>query len=251
EATTSRGNATVNGLPESFLNITLDGVSNNDNFNKSTDSFFAPVRPRQDAIEAVTVVSASAGSDVGGNGAISINFVTRQGTNKFQGSAYEYYRHPNLNSNYWFNERDGLEKNDGRLNQFGLRQGGPIVIPGLYDGHGKAFFFFHDEELRLPNNSSRTRTLLHRGALSGFFRYDVGGSVREINVLDLARANNQITATDPTVMQVLGYIQSAVQKTGPVSQSSDPLLMNYAWQSPATQREHQPAVRIDYNLGAK
>ena len=51
-ATTARGNATVNGLPESFLNITLDGVSNNDNFNKSTDSFFAPVRPRQDAIEA-------------------------------------------------------------------------------------------------------------------------------------------------------------------------------------------------------
>ena len=34
----------VNGLPESFLNITLDGVSNNDNFNKSTDGFFAPVR---------------------------------------------------------------------------------------------------------------------------------------------------------------------------------------------------------------
>ena len=30
----ARGNATVNGLPESFLNITLDGVSNNDTFNK-------------------------------------------------------------------------------------------------------------------------------------------------------------------------------------------------------------------------
>src|SRR4029078_9902338 len=33
----ARGEATVNGLPESFLNITLDGVSNQDNFNKSTD----------------------------------------------------------------------------------------------------------------------------------------------------------------------------------------------------------------------
>ena len=250
-ATTARGNATVNGLPESFLNITLDGVSNNDNFNKSTDSFFAPVRPRQDAIEAVTVVSASGGADVGGQGAISINFVTRQGTNRFLGSAYEYYRHPNLNSNYWFNIRDNLAKNNVRLNQFGVRQGGPVVIPGLYDGHGKLFFFFHDEELRLPNNSSRTRTLLNPRALNGVFRYDVAGSVREINVLDLARANNQIASTDPTVMQVLGYIQSAVQKTGTVSQSSDPLLMNYAWQSPATQREHQPAVRIDYNLGAK
>lgn len=44
QATTARGNATVNGAPESFPNITLDGVSNNDNFNKSTDAFFAPVR---------------------------------------------------------------------------------------------------------------------------------------------------------------------------------------------------------------
>jgi hypothetical protein len=249
-ATTSRGNATVNGLPESFLNITLDGVSNNDNFNKSTDSFFAPVRPRQDAIEAVTVVSASGGADVGGQGAISINFVTRQGTNKFQGSAYEYYRHPNLNSNYWFNERDGLEKNDVRLNQFGVRLGGPIVIPGLYDGHGKAFFFFHDEELRLPNDSSRTRTLLHPRALDGWFRYAVAGATREVNVLDLARANGQIATTDPLVMRTLASINSAVTKTGTVTASSDPLLQNFAWLSPANQVEHQPAVRLDFNLGA-
>jgi hypothetical protein len=249
-ATTSRGNATVNGLPESFLNISLDGVSNNDNFNKSTDSFFAPVRPRQDAIEAVTVVSASGGADVGGGGAITINFVTRQGTNKFLGSAYEYYRHPNLNSNYWFNTRDGLEKNDVRLNQFGVRQGGPIIIPGLYDGRGKAFFFFHDEELRLPNNSSRNRTLLHPRALDGWFRYTAAGGTREVNVLDLARANGQIATTDPLVMRTLNNIQSAVQTTGAVTDSSDPLLRTYSWLSPANQIEHQPAVRIDYNVNA-
>jgi len=247
-ATTSRGNATVNGLPESFLNITLDGVSNNDNFNKSTDSFFAPVRPRQDAIEAVTVISASNGADVGGNGAISINFVTRQGTNRFSGSAYEYYRHPNLNSNYWFNRRDNLEKNDVRLNQFGARQGGPIVIPGVYDGHSKAFFFFHDEELRLPNNSSRTRTLLHPRALDGWFRYSVSGATREVNVLDLARTNGQIATTDPLVMRTLAAISSAVTKTGTVTASSDPLLQSFAFLSPADQVEHQPAIRIDYNI---
>jgi hypothetical protein len=252
QATTARGNATVNGLPESFLNISLDGVSNNDNFNKSTDAFFAPVRPRQDAIEAVTVVSASGGADVGGQGAISINFVTRQGTNRFTGSAYEYYRHPKLNSNYWFNKRDGLAKNDVRLNQFGVRQGGPIVIPGLYDGRGKAFFFVHDEELRLPNDSSRTRTLLHPRALEGWFRYaaTVGGQqvVREVNVLDLARSNGQIASTDPLVMRTLNNIAAAVQKTGTVTLSSDPLLQSFSWLSPANQVEHQPAVRIDYNL---
>src|SRR5262249_53203289 len=76
----------INGLPQSFINITLDGVGNNDQFNKTSDGFFASVTPRQDAIEAVTVTTAAGGADIGGHGAASINFVTRSGTNKFIGS---------------------------------------------------------------------------------------------------------------------------------------------------------------------
>jgi hypothetical protein len=251
----ARDDATVNGLPQSFLNITLDGVSNQDTFNKSNDGFFAPVRPRQDAVEAVTVTSAAGGADVGGHGAIAINFVTRSGSNEFRGSAYEYYRTPKLNSNYWFNTRDGLAKNDVRLHQFGVRQGGPIVIPGLYDGRGKAFFFVHDEELRLPNDVSRVRTVYHPRALEGWFRYNVtsGGqtTIREINVLDVARAGGQVTSTDPIVMRLLGNIQASTQQTGFLAASSDPVFNSYSWLTPAKQVEHQPAVRIDYNIGAR
>jgi Carboxypeptidase regulatory-like domain/TonB dependent receptor-like, beta-barrel len=251
----ARGEATVNGLPESFLNITLDGVSNQDTFNKSTDGFFSPVRPRQDAVEAVTVTSAAGSAEVGGAGAIAINFVTRQGSNRFNGSVYEYYRAPALNTNYWFNKRDGNPKNDVRLHQFGIRQGGPIVIPGLYDGRNKAFFFIHDEELRLPNDVSRNRTALHPRALQGWFRYSVTVNnqpeIREINVLDLARSNGQISDTDPTVMRLLNKIDSAMQTTGRIAASSDPLLQTYAWLTPSNQVEHQPAIRIDYNLTDK
>src|SRR4030095_6810473 len=126
--------ANVNGLPQSFINITLDGVGNNDQFNKTTDGFFASVTPRQDAVEAVTVTMAAGGADVGGHGAVGINFVTRSATNRFTGSAYEYLRAPGLNSNYWFNERNGLPKNDVRLNQYGFPQGGARTIPGLSGG---------------------------------------------------------------------------------------------------------------------
>jgi hypothetical protein len=249
----ARGEATVNGLPESFLNITLDGVSNQDTFNKSTDGFFSPVRPRQDAVEAVTVTSAAGGADVGGHGAISINFVTRQGSNRFNGSVYEYFRHPSLNTNYWFNKRDGNAKNDVVLHQFGIRQGGPVVIPGLYDGRGKLFFFVHDEELRLPNDVSRVRTVFHPRAIDGWFRYNVtvGGQqiVREVNVLDVARASGELTSTDPTVLRLLSNISAATQKTGLIAASSDPLLNSYSWLTPAKQIEHQPAIRIDYNIG--
>ena len=89
--------STINGLPENFLSITIDGVSNNDNFLRNTDGFFASVTPRQDAVEAVSVTLSAAGAQVGGGaGAVTMAFQTRSGGNRFTGSAYEYYRNPEL-----------------------------------------------------------------------------------------------------------------------------------------------------------
>lgn len=240
--------STINGLPESYINLTLDGVSNNDTFNKSGDGFFSPVRPRQDAVEAVTVTTAVGSAEVGGHGGATISFVTRSGTNRFTGSTYEYFRDKSLNSNYWFNERNGQPRSDVRLNQFGIREGGPIV-------RNKAFFFVHYEEVKNPNDASRTRTALHPRALDGWFRYNVSvageQTVREVNVLDLARANNQIASTDPTVMRTLAAIQNSSQLTGNMSASSDPLLMSYFFLNYGYQQERQPAIRIDYNINDK
>ncbi|MGB2714933.1 MAG: TonB-dependent receptor [Vicinamibacterales bacterium] len=249
-ATTNR-ESRINGLPESFVSITLDGVSNNDNFLRSTDSFFASVTPRQDAIEAVSVTMAAAGANVGGSGAVTINFATRSGTNRLSGSLYEYWRDPSLNSNYFFNELNGLPKNEVKLNQYGGRLGGPIVIPGLYDGRNRAFFFVHYEQLRFPNSFTRTRVTLHPRAMDGWFRYTAGGQVREVNVLQVAAANGQLASMDPLVRELLSKIQAATQSTGAVVATSDPLLNNFVWLSPGRLFEHQPTVRLDYNLTDK
>jgi hypothetical protein len=255
-------NSTVNGLPESMLNITLDGVSNQDNFNKTSDGFFASVYPRQDAVEAVTVTSAVAGANLGGGGAVTISFTTRSGTNRFSGSAYEYFRHPSLNTNYWFNERNGLPKNEIKLNQYGVRVGGPIKIPGVYDGSGKAFYFFHYEELRFPNSFTRTRSIMAPASLDGTFLYEVtsGGTtqLRSVNVLALAAANpggtcgtgaNACRATvDPETFGILQKINNATLTSGVVTATSDPMEMSYVWQSPGTLLERQPTVRMDFNI---
>jgi hypothetical protein len=246
-ATTNR-ESRINGLPESFVSITLDGVSNNDNFNRSTDSFFASVTPRQDAVEAVAVTTAVQGVQTGGSGAVSINFSTRSGTNQFSGSGYEYWRDPRLNTNYWFNKRNGLPKNDVKLNQFGARLGGPIVIPGLYDGHNKAFFFANYEQVRFPNSFTRTRNVLHPRSTQGWFRYTAGGQTREVNVLQLAAANGQIATPDALIMSVIGRMQAAMATQGTENATSDPLRNQYVWLSPGKLFEHQPTVRVDYNL---
>jgi hypothetical protein len=236
-----------NGLPDSFVAITLDGVNNNDNFNKSTEGLFAMVTPRQDAVEAVTVTTAAGGADIGGHGAVQLSFVTRSGTNRFTGSAYEYFRHPDLNTNTFFNEVSHQPKNDVQLNQYGFRQGGPIVLPG-FNGRNRAFFFVNYEELRLPNNFTRTRNVLNPTAQAGRFRYDAGGTVREVNLLELAARNGQTTALDPTVQRVLGFINTGTSSAGVLNPQLDPNLNDYVWQSPGKQIERQPVVRIDYNV---
>jgi hypothetical protein len=60
-----------------------------------------------------------------------------------------------------------------------------------------------------------------------------------------------LSSTDPVVMRTLNSINTAIQKTGDVTATTDPLLMSYSWLSPAMQTEHQPAIRVDYNLGTK
>ena len=91
------------GLPQSTLSITVDGANVQDKYTRSGDGFFANLQPRLDMVEEVTVSSATSGADSSGQGAVQIKFVTRSGTNKFVGSAYEYTRHPNLNTNNYFN----------------------------------------------------------------------------------------------------------------------------------------------------
>jgi hypothetical protein len=238
-----------NGLPDSFVAITLDGVSNNDNFNKSTEGLFAMVTPRQDAIEAVTVTTAVGGADVGGHGAVSINFSTRSGTNRFSGSAYEYFRAPQLNTNYYFNKLSNQPVNDVRVNQYGFRQGGPVVIPGLYNGRGKAFFFFNYEELRLPNNVTRTRIVLNPDAQRGIFRWDgPNGQLLERDVLSLAAGAGLVATPDPLTNRLLDEIRATMGTTGVIQSTTDRNTENFVWQSPGNQIEKQPVVRLDYNL---
>ena len=76
-----------------------------------------------------------------------------------------------LNSNSWANSSRGLPKNQINWNQFGFRVGGPVVIPGLYDGHNKAFYFVNYEEFRLPITSSTTRQYVSPAAAGGLFQY--------------------------------------------------------------------------------
>jgi hypothetical protein len=247
---TPNGNrqATINGLPRTAINITLDGINIQDNTLKGSnggDGFFAIVVPRLDAVEEVTVSSAAQGADAAGQGAVQVKFVTRSGTNAFSGSGYEYYRRDRLNANTWFNNRDGVAKAKLKQDQYGFRVGGPIVVPG-FDGHNKAFFFMNYEEVHQPSDTTRNRVILNPAAQAGNFNY-AGGT---INVLALAAANGQVSTVDPTIAKVLADIRGATATTGSIA-DTDGNLQRYTFNVPVESVRRYPTVRLDYNLTDK
>ena len=134
----------VNGLPQSSLNITVDGVSVQDNHLKTGDGFFARMSPRLDAVEEVTVTTAGNGADSNAMGSTQIQFTTRSGSNLFSGSGYYYYQSEKLNTNTVF-QRAGraAEERRGAAPAGRSRRG-----PGL-----------HPEGLRRPRQGVLLREL--------------------------------------------------------------------------------------------
>jgi hypothetical protein len=263
--------STVNGLPKGAINITLDGINVQDNLGRSSDGFFTYIRPRIDAIDEVTVSTATPGAESSGEGAIQIKFVTRSGSNEFHGSVYEYHRNPYLNANSWFNNRDlaplpgytTAPRDRVLLNQYGARVGGPISIPKLFNGKDRVFFFVNYEEYRLPEQRSRTRTILSPEAQQGIFRYNVTTNgvtqVRQANLLQIAQAaqNNQTTpcpactsTIDPTVAKLLTDIRSSTAGGG-ITPQTDPNLQFFSFTNSGSQNRYFPTVRIDINLTSK
>lgn len=268
--------STVNGLPKGSLNITLDGVNVQDNTLKSSDGFFTYVRARIDAVDEVTLSTATPGAESSGEGAVQLKFVTRSGNNEFHGSVYEYHRNPALNANYWYTNRDGAAYNiktaqnctaanynpdDCKalrarvlLNQYGFRLGGPITIPKVFSGKDRAFFFVNYEEYRLPEQTFRQRTILSPEAQQGIFRYNTSSGVRSVNLLQLAGTvgcNGCTSTVDPTVAKLLADIRSSTNGNGDVQALTDPNLQRFSFTNVGGQDRYFPTVRLDFNLTSK
>jgi hypothetical protein len=242
-----RTNTTISGLPQTALAVTIDGINTQDNYGKSSDGFFSVIAPSVDAVEESTLLSATPGADSTGQGAVQIKFITRSGTSTYLGSAYEYFRHPRLNANTFFNIVNDLPKNDITLNQYGANVGGPLKLPGFGDGR-RAFFFMNYEVFHLPADVTRTRVVMSDAARAGTFQYSAGGTVRSVNVLQLGASKNQVSAIDPTIGHLLGDIAAATKTTGTLTPNVDRNTDSFVFNPSALNARYMPTARVDLNL---
>ncbi len=138
--TPREGAFNVNGLRSTFNNFLLDGVDNNA-YGTSNQGFSNQVmQPPPDALDEFKVVTNNMSAEYGRSGGATINVAYKSGTNRFSGSAWEFFRDDSLNAVGFFRPPVGTEPQLQR-NQFGLVAGGPIV-------RNRAFFFTDYEAFR-------------------------------------------------------------------------------------------------------
>jgi len=250
--------ATINGLPQTTINITIDGINVQDNATKSNpDGIFNAVQARTQAIEEMTMTTAAAGADGSGEGAVQIKFVTKGGSNTFHGGLYETNRNSAFEACYFFNCLQHIAKDRINLNEYGFTLGGPVV-------KNKLFFFESFEFFDLPQTFSESQMWLTPAAANGVFTYNANGAVNTVNLFSLAAAANpQLpaadrafpTSPDPILAKTYALINQLTNAAGTLSSrvatNNDYNRNNYSSNAKAVNNRKFQTSRIDYNLTEK
>lgn len=156
-ATTSDSRSgSVNGGRSDQGNVTLDGVDDNDQVMGL--AFTGVLRTTQDSIEEFRVTTGDANADAGRSSGAQISMVTKSGTNKFHGAAYEYNRTSAGEANNWFNKNAEVANSLPNIapklirNIYGADLGGPIK-------KDKLFFFGNYEASRIAEDTEVIQTV--------------------------------------------------------------------------------------------
>ncbi len=119
----------------------LDG-----NYNVSAMAQNMAVGPSPDSVGEFQTISNSFAAQYGGTGGGVFSVVLKSGANKIHGDIYDYLRNDALNARNPFTSIDAtghiIKSRQIRYNDFGGTLGGPVVLPHIYDGKNKTFFFF-------------------------------------------------------------------------------------------------------------
>lgn len=97
-----------------------------------------------DAIEEVQSNSGVMAAEIGHGAASYTNVVTKSGVNQIHGSMFEFLRNATLDARNYFDYVDPTGRRripPFQRNEFGFTNGGPVVVPAIYDGRNRTFYF--------------------------------------------------------------------------------------------------------------
>src|SRR5918993_19701 len=147
----------MNGVRSNRSDITIDGLPSTSTANAGeiTASYVPPQGLVQEFKVQTAIFDASFGNTEGG----VTNLVLKSGTNKLAGELYFVKTPKALWANDFFANMNNIPLSDFRYTRGAAVAGGPVVIPGVYDGRNKTFFIYGYEtlpEARPRNNGTPT-----------------------------------------------------------------------------------------------
>src|ERR1700704_3191435 len=118
--------------------------------------------PPAESIQEMKVITTTYSAQYGHTSGGFIEYTSKSGTHQLHGTAYEYLANDALNARGFF-APEPLRKTPVKSNSFGFTAGGPVVIPHVYNGHNKTFFFVNFDWTRfrsgvLPGFGNTTPT---------------------------------------------------------------------------------------------
>jgi hypothetical protein len=124
----------VNGAPTGKTETFVDGAPASQRIMVGA---FSENGPMLEQVGEVSIVANAFNAEYGGFGNWFTNVTIRSGTNQLHGSVFDHLGNDKLNSRSFFQPR----RTPYRQNEGGFTLGGPVVIPGVYNGKDKTFFF--------------------------------------------------------------------------------------------------------------
>ncbi|HEY6371523.1 MAG TPA: TonB-dependent receptor [Candidatus Sulfotelmatobacter sp.] len=187
-----------------------------------------------DAIQEVQANSGVMNAEIGHGAASFTNVVTKSGTDQVHGSLFEFVRNAAFDARNYFDYKDPTGKR--RIppfvrNEFGFTNGGPIVIPGLYDGRGHAFYFGEYQGFRQVLGTTQVMPVPTAGERKGSDTQTFPGDTLTVPV-------------NPAVLPILNQYPLPNLPSGAFGDRT------YAASSKIVTRTDQFSVRIDHQISS-
>lgn len=196
----SQGNIAVGGATSAQTGFSVDGISTS---NVRSNGALHDAYPSSEGISETKVTAFNNNAEFAQIG--DVTFTTKSGTNKWHGSAFEYFQNDALDATiYGFNTK--APKN---FNAFGGSIGGPLVLPHLGTLKDRTFFFF-DYEGNRKTQSTPQKLLVptaaeRAGNLSELVNASGEGAPVNNPFTGESYADNTISSINSTAAALLAY----------------------------------------------
>lgn len=170
----------------------LDGVNASNIALEAPQALF---NPPVESIQEIRIQQNAYSAEFGNSTSGVVTMTTRSGTNRLAGSLYEYFRNDKLDARNFF----AADRAPLRWNVYGFAAGGPVVLPKLYNGRNRTFFFTSTEWQKQRIGVTRTMTVPTQAQRNGDFSQTFTTAGALVRIFDPAttRASGATFVRDP------------------------------------------------------